>query len=206
MHCLPLSPNFSLSRLRSAPQCRWVRLASFVRRFHPLIHATRWQKMNDLDRAQLLQAYKNGPSDLQQALSSFPSEMWGFKPALDSWSTHEIVVHLADTEVQAHVRFRTIISEPSTTLPYYDEYRWSQALDYSTQDIHLSLRIISLMRESNHSLLASIHESLWLNSCVHSVRGPETLDTLVRGYSKHLHQHIAQMKRCYQAWQAASNA
>ncbi len=162
--------------------------------------------MNDLDRTQLLEAYKNGPSDLQQALSAFPSAMWGFKSVPSSWSIHEIVVHLADTEVQSHVRFRTVISEPSTTIPYYDEYRWSQALDYSNQDIQLSLRVISLMRESNHSLLASMQESLWSNSCIHSVRGPETLDTLVRGYTEHVHQHIAQMKRSYQAWHGASNA
>ena len=71
--------------------------------------------MNDLDRTKLLEAYKDGPPALQQALSSFPNEMWDFKSASDSWSIHEIVVHLADTEVQSHVRFRTIISEPSTT-------------------------------------------------------------------------------------------
>jgi len=162
--------------------------------------------MNDLDRTQLLHAYRNGPSEIKQALSSFSSEMWGFKPAPDSWSIHEIVIHLADTEVQSHVRFRTIISEPSTIIPNYDEYRWSQALDYSKQDIQLSLRIIALMRESNHSLLSSIQESLWFNSCIHSVRGPETLDTLVRGYTRHMQKHIDQMKRSYQAWHATSNA
>ena len=162
--------------------------------------------MNDLDRTQLLDAYKNGPRDLQQALAALPCEMRHFNPAPNSWSVHEIVVHLADTEVQSHVRFRTIISEPSTTIPYYDEYRWSQALDYSRQDIQLALRTISLMRDSNHALLASIPESLWLNSCVHSVRGAETLDAMVRGYVKHMHQHISQMKHCFHTWQVSPNA
>lgn len=83
--------------------------------------------MNDLDRTQLLEVYKNGPSDLQQALAIFPSEMWRFKPTPDNWGIHEIVVHLADTEVQSHVRIRTIISEPSTTLPNYDEYQMTPA-------------------------------------------------------------------------------
>ncbi len=166
----------------------------------------RWPTLNDLDRTQLLEAFKNGLSDLQQALATLPDEVLAFKPTPNEWSIHEIVVHLADTEVQSHVRIRTIISEPSTTLPNYDEYRWSQALGYSNQDFQLSLRIISLMRESNLSLLTSIDESLWSNFCVHSVRGPETLDTLVRGYTSHMHQHIAQIKRGYQTWQATSHA
>lgn len=160
--------------------------------------------MNKLDRTQLLESYKNGAADLQEALAALPSGMWRFKPAPNSWSIHEIAVHLADTEVQSHVRFRTVIAEPSTGIPSYDEYRWSEALDYSSQDIQASLRIISLMRESNHSLLATLPEPLWSNSCLHSVRGIETLDAMVRGYTAHMHQHIAQMKRCFQAWQAAN--
>jgi uncharacterized damage-inducible protein DinB len=162
----------------------------------------RWPIVNDLNRTQLLEAYKNGASDLQQALATLPNEMWHFKTAPNSWSVHEIVIHLADTEVQSHVRFRTIISEPSTTIPYYDEYQWSEALNYANQDMQISLRIISLMRESNHELLASMPEPLWLNACIHSVRGSETLDTLVRGYVKHMHQHISQMKHCFHSWQA----
>jgi hypothetical protein len=139
-------------------------------------------------------------------MGSLPEEMWAFRPAADSWSIHEIVVHLGDTEVQSHVRFRTTIAEPSTTLPYYDEYRWSQALKYSSQSVPLSLQIISLMRECNHSLLASLENSLWLHSCIHAVSGPETLETLVRGYVAHMAQHIAQMKRCHDAWLSARNA
>jgi hypothetical protein len=162
--------------------------------------------LSDLGRTRLLEAFKNGPSDLQQALATLPGEAWAFKPTPNGWSIHEIVVHLADTEVQSHVRIRTIISEPSTTIPNYDQYQWSQALHYSNQDVQLSLRIISLMRESNHSLLTLIDDLLWSNFCVHSVRGPETLDTLVRGYTSHMQQHIAQIDRGYQTWQATSHA
>ena len=162
--------------------------------------------MHDRERSELLQTYKHGPSDLRLVMESFPREVWTFKPAANSWNIHEIVVHLADTEVQSHVRFRTAISEPSTTIPCYNEYRWSQALGYSSQSIPVSLQIVSLMRECNYSLLISIQDALWFNSCIHAVRGPETLETLVRGYTSHMGQHIAQMKRCHDAWLSARNA
>lgn len=158
------------------------------------------------DTPALLQAYRNGPADLRLAMESFPKEMWAFKPAPTRWSIHEIVVHLGDAEVQSHVRIRTTIAEPSTTIPYHDEYRWSQALEYSRQSVSVSLEIISLMRESNHSLLTSIDRSLWLNSCVHAIRGPETLETLVRDYAAHMEQHIAQMQRCHGAWLSRPSA
>lgn len=161
--------------------------------------------MHNPDRSALLQVYRNGPSDLRLAMESFPKAMWAFEPASNSWSIHDIVVHLGDTEVQSHVRFRTTIAEPSTTIPYYDEYRWSQALEYSHQSVPVSLQLISLIRECNYSLLTSIQESLWLNACVHAVRGPETLETLVLGYTTHMGQHIAQMKRCHDAWRSTAN-
>ena len=162
--------------------------------------------MRDRDRSQLLETYRNGPTDLRLAVESFPPEIWAFKPASDSWSIHEIVVHLGDTEVQSHVRFRTTIAEPSTTIPYHDEYRWSQALDYSNQSVPVSLELVTLMRECNYSLLASIPDLTWSNSCIHAVRGPETLETLVRDYTAHLAQHIAQMRRCHHAWLSSANA
>jgi hypothetical protein len=161
--------------------------------------------MTTQDRAELLDAYRQGPNDLRQALSSFPPQVWAFKPAPDRWSVHELVVHLGDTEVQSHVRIRTIIAEPSAALPNFREYAWSQALDYANQDASLSLQLVSLVREINHRLLRSLEEHLWSNVGIHSIRGPETLETLVRGYADHMRQHIAQMQDNYRTWKERSS-
>ncbi len=60
--------------------------------------------MNPAKRTQLLEDYRNGPRLVREALIQLPEQMWKYKPAPNKWSVHEIVIHLADAEVQSHVR------------------------------------------------------------------------------------------------------
>ena len=72
--------------------------------------------------------------------------MWKYKPAPDKWSIHEVVIHLADSEVQSHVRLRMILAEPGTTIPNHDEHQWSVALNYLLSDVDEALTTIRHIR------------------------------------------------------------
>jgi hypothetical protein len=157
-------------------------------------------RMKQHIRIELLQRYETGPILLEEALKGFPVTMWKFKPAANKWSIHEIVIHLADSEVQSYVRCRMIIAEPGTTIPNHDEHQWSVALSYATRDIAEALDAIRLVRRMNTKLLNSIAEPLWLNSCNHSLRGRITLDDWLATYAAHIPHHIEQMKRTNEAW------
>ena len=39
-----------------------------------------------------------------------PREMWQFRPAPGAWSVHEIIVHLADSELNAYARVRKALA------------------------------------------------------------------------------------------------
>ena len=66
--------------------------------------------MNQHERIETLQQYETGHTLLGEALKEFPTTMWKYKPASNKWSIHEIVIHLADSEIQSHVRCRMIIA------------------------------------------------------------------------------------------------
>ena len=132
--------------------------------------------MNQHERVELLQRYENGPHRLTEALNQFPSAMWKYKPHRDKWSIHEIVIHLADSEIQSHVRCRMILAEPGAAIPNHNEHQWSVSLNYFKSDFEEALAIIRLVRAINFRLLKSVADSSWLNFCVHSVRGKMTLE------------------------------
>jgi hypothetical protein len=118
--------------------------------------------MNQQERNELLQQYQDGPQLLTDALSQFPRQMWKYKPAPNKWSIHEVFIHLADSEIQSHVRCRMIIAEPGTTIPNHDEHQWSVALKYLESDVDEALESIRLARLINSRLLKSVPESSWL--------------------------------------------
>ncbi len=156
--------------------------------------------MNQHERVELLQRYENGPHRLTEALNQFPSAMWKYKPHRDKWSIHEIVIHLADSEIQSHVRCRMILAEPGAAIPNHNEHQWSVSLNYFESDLEEALAIIRLVRAINFRLLKSVADSSWLNFCVHSVRGKMTLEDWLVTYVSHIPHHVQQMTRTYQAW------
>ena len=156
--------------------------------------------MNQHERIKLIQRYESGPTLLEEALKRFPFEMWKFKPAPNKWSIHEIVIHLADSEIQSHVRCRMIIAEPGTVIPNHDEHQWSIALNYGISGVAEALDAVRLVRKMNAELLKSIAEPAWLNSCNHSIRGRITLEDWLDTYTAHIPHHIEQMERTHKAW------
>lgn len=57
-------------------------------------------------------AYSRGPEGLDGRLKAVPEGLWAFRPGPGKWTVHEIVLHLADSEAQSYLRFRTAIAEP----------------------------------------------------------------------------------------------
>nr|WP_320132138.1 DinB family protein [uncultured Holophaga sp.] len=163
--------------------------------------------MSSFQRIRLLEAYKEGYTELREALSAFPAELLDFRPAPGAWTLKEILIHLADSEVVSYVRCRAIIAEPGSVLMTHDESEWASNLGYEQQDHSLCLSIISTMRKANYGLLVLLDPSVWSeNSCVHSTRGPVSLDSWLEANTLHLRQHIEQMQRNHRAWLQSAQA
>ncbi len=56
------------------------------------------------EREALIDRYADGPSRLKAALAKVPAGALQWRPKAGEWSAHEIVVHCADSETNAHAR------------------------------------------------------------------------------------------------------
>ena len=148
-----------------------------------------------------LERYKNGYSDLLQAIEGLREEEMQFKPDLEKWSIHEILVHLADTEAQSYVRIRTILADTPAMVMNHDQMTWSKALRYQETGIAEALAILEVLRKANYILLAKLSPAEWQKEGTHSVRGRLSLETLIKIYTDHIPKHIGQIQRNLAAYQ-----
>jgi hypothetical protein len=144
--------------------------------------------------------YSQGPDRLDARLKSVPEGLRTFRPAPGKWSIHEIVVHLADSESQSYLRFRTAIAEPGNLVIGCDESAWADRLHYPSQDMRDALALIRLIRKMNSALFPLLPSAAWGNPVIHTVRGRITLGDLLDTYVDHIPRHIAQMDRNEAAW------
>ncbi|MFO7448289.1 MAG: DinB family protein [Ignavibacteriaceae bacterium] len=141
-----------------------------------------------------LAEYKDNFSPVFALLLTLGEDKINFKPAEDKWSIHEIITHLADVEVQSHVRIRTILANKDPRMIYHDQMEWSVILEYSKVDLKESIEIIKLIRESNYNLLSRIPPEYFKKAGIHSTKGEMTLDYFVNSIVNHTYKHLSQIK------------
>src|SRR5438067_12934087 len=100
-----------------------------------------------------LERYANGHQDLLEALQGFPRVMWHFRPAPGDWTVHEIVVHIADSEINSYIRVRAAIAEPGKRIMAYDEPAWARALCYEQQSAEDALELFRCLRGNTYNVL-----------------------------------------------------
>jgi hypothetical protein len=135
------------------------------------------------------------PRKLQRLISRATASKLRKRPAPGKWSIAEIVAHLADAEIVGAWRMRLILGAPGSPVTAFDQDSWVTALHYDKRDPRKALEQFRVVRETNLALLKSLTPEQWKHHCLHSERGEETIEHIVRMFAGHDLNHIAQIER-----------
>jgi hypothetical protein len=134
------------------------------------------------------------PKKLQRLLGRATGSKLRKRPAPDKWSIAEIVAHLADTEIAGGWRMRLILGAPGSPVSAFDQDSWVTALHYDKRDPRKALEQFRVLRETNLALLETLTPEQWKHFGIHSERGEETIEHMVRLFAGHDLNHIAQIE------------
>ncbi len=135
------------------------------------------------------------PRKLERLIKGVPASKLRKRPAPDKWSVLEIVAHLADTEIVGGFRIRMILGAPGTPIPAFNQDAWVTTGHYDKRDPRKSLEQFRVVREANLALLKSLTPDQWNHHGIHSERGQETVEHIVRMFAGHDINHIRQIER-----------
>lgn len=156
--------------------------------------------MTPEERNRKIEAYGMAHQRLISALRRFPREMWQFRPAPERWTIHEIVIHIADSEVNSYVRCRRLLAEPGGTVLGYNENKWARDLHYHQQSTDGALELFKWLRRQSYRLIKDLPESVWSNTVHHTEDGDITMEDWLDTYERHVPEHIEQMQANYDEW------
>ena len=131
---------------------------------------------------------------LKALLDSAPPEKWRARPAPGRWSAAEVLAHLADAELVAAWRVRSILASNGTPLQAFDQDAWASAFKYGEIDPAESLQTFTAARASLLSLLARVDPSRHAHHGLHAERGKETITHLIQLYAGHDINHLKQIE------------
>jgi len=132
---------------------------------------------------------------LARTIKGQPAAKLRKRPAPDKWSVNEILAHLADTEIIVGFRIRLILGAPGSSFLGVDQDSAVTSGHYEKRDPRKSLEHFRVVREANLALLKSLTPEQWKHYGMHSERGQETIEHMVRMYAGHDINHLRQIER-----------
>ncbi len=157
--------------------------------------------MTPQERAGFILRYADGPALLERALARVPKAALQWRPAAGKWSVHEVIVHCADSETNAHMRLRYLVAEPEPLIVGYDQDRWATSFDYHAHPLEPALATVRAVRANTVLLLRRLTPADWAKVGRHTEHDqPYRVETWLEIYAEHLEVHSRQIERNLAAW------
>ena len=113
----------------------------------------------------------------------------------EGWTVHQLVHHVADSHMNAYIRFKLGLTEDNPTIKPYDEKRWAELDDTKNLPVNISATILFAVHKRWVEILKSIHGEQWNRTVVHPEQNKTmTLWYLLGMYAWHGKHHTAHIR------------
>jgi hypothetical protein len=148
------------------------------------------------DRGSLITRYADGHAAVCRALEGVTDAELDRRPPGGGWTARQVVHHPADSETRSYVRLRQLLAEDRPVIQGYDEAAYAEAplLGYD-RAVDASLAVLGAVRAASTELLVRLSGEVWSRAGTHSESGTYDLDTWLRIYAAHAHDHADQIGR-----------
>ena len=145
-------------------------------------------------RAACTAAIGSLPAELRAAVGALPAERLDTPYRDGGWTARQVVHHVADSHMNAYIRFKLTLTEDSPPLKPYEEQLWAELVDGRTGDPDVSLGILDGVHHRLHRLLATLGPADFARTAHHPQHGPVTLDWLLQLYAWHGRHHVGHIE------------
>ncbi len=144
-----------------------------------------------IERQALIASLDETPARLRAAIAGLSEEQLETPYRPDGWTVRQTVHHVADSHINAYVRFRLGLTEEIPTVKPYDENRWAKLEDGQTADPEISLRLLDAVHRRWTILLRSLSSDAFARLLRHPESGVMSLDIVLQSYEWHGRHHVA---------------
>jgi len=111
------------------------------------------------------------------------------------WSVVEVLQHLADVELVYGFRGRLVLSEDRPPITGFDQDRWAALFGYREASPERAVAQLKVLRAANLALWRTLGPAERARIGLHSERGEESMDLMLRLMAAHDLVHRRQIER-----------
>lgn len=113
----------------------------------------------------------------------------------DGWTVHQVVHHLADSHLNAYLRFKLALTMDNPSITPYPEAAWAELPDGREGPIAYSLDMLRGIHARWAACMRYMNDRQWKRTFFHSEHGKNfTLETTLGMYAWHGRHHLAHIE------------
>jgi uncharacterized damage-inducible protein DinB len=130
------------------------------------------------------------PELLRNAVRELDNEQLNTPYRSGGWTVRQVVHHIADSHINAYVRFKLALTEENPVIKPYDEGKWAELPDYKLP-IDISLSLLESLHKRWVKLLHSLSPSDMEKTFMHPESGEVSVGMNIGIYAWHGRHHLA---------------
>jgi len=143
------------------------------------------------ERKRLIDTIAEVPERLRQALAGLNGKQLDTPYRAGGWNPRQLTHHLADSHMNAYVRYKLALTEDNPSIKPYNETAWAELADSRITPIDVSLALVDHLHARWVVLLRSLKPQDWERKLTHPEMGVMSLDTMLSMYAWHGAHHVA---------------
>lgn len=143
-------------------------------------------------KSELLHQIRMLPANLEYAIQDLDAHQLETPYREGGWTVKELIHHIADSHINAYIRFKLGLTEENPTIKAYDQDAWAQLPDTKNLPVNISLTLLHALHARWYQLMYDMTPEQWQRTVYHPQR-KQTLSLwdLLKSYSWHSRHHTA---------------
>jgi uncharacterized damage-inducible protein DinB len=132
------------------------------------------------------------PEAIERAIQNLDEAQLNTPYRDGGWTVKQLVHHVADSHMNAYIRFKLGLTETNPTIRPYEEKEWALLNDVETVPINVSITLLHELHQRWHDALKDISYEQWERTVFHpELKQEMTLWFLLGMYAWHSKHHVA---------------
>lgn len=134
------------------------------------------------------------PNALEAAITNLDEAQLHTPYREGGWTVHQLVHHVADSHMNAYIRFKLCLTEEVPTIKTYDENLWAVLEDVGALPVNISITLLYALHHRWYEAIRNVRDEGWQRAVFHPEMQKElSLWYLLQSYAWHGRHHVAQI-------------
>jgi hypothetical protein len=140
------------------------------------------------------------PTELENSIQNLDAAHLHSPYREGGWTIHQLVHHVADSHINAYIRFKLALTEDHVTVKSYEEQLWAELADVQNIPVNISITLLHALHTRMYTSIRDLSTDQWKRDLNYPGKTePVNIWFLLGMYSWHGKHHTAHILSYRQA-------